>query len=74
MYESVHIRGFRGLQDVRFDALRRVNLIVGRNNSGKTSLLEALVCLGRATSPDVLLTLAKLRGQRVERKFIDAMR
>ncbi len=74
MYESLHIQGFRGLEDVRFDALRRVNLIVGRNNSGKTSLLEAIVCLGQATSPEVLLTLARLRGQKVERRSVDATR
>lgn len=36
------IRRFRGIEDVELSDLSRINLIVGRNNSGKTSVLEAL--------------------------------
>lgn len=36
------IEAFRGLQQVRLKDLSRVNLLVGGNNSGKTSVLEAL--------------------------------
>jgi energy-coupling factor transporter ATP-binding protein EcfA2 len=45
MIESLSIKSFRGIQDVRLDPLRRVNLIVGGNDSGKTSILEALTLL-----------------------------
>ncbi len=37
-----HIAAFRGLKDVTLDQLARVNLLVGGNNCGKTSVLEAL--------------------------------
>jgi energy-coupling factor transporter ATP-binding protein EcfA2 len=36
------IRRFRGLQDLTLDDLGRVNLLVGPNDSGKTSILEAI--------------------------------
>ncbi|MEX2606365.1 MAG: AAA family ATPase [Kiritimatiellia bacterium] len=36
---------FRGLKSVRFDGLGRINLVVGGNNTGKTSVLEALCLL-----------------------------
>lgn len=36
------IHAFRGLQGIKIDGLSRVNLFVGANNSGKTSVLEAL--------------------------------
>ncbi|MFO0762465.1 MAG: ATP-binding protein [Byssovorax sp.] len=36
------IRNFRALQDLEVPRLGRVNLIVGKNNSGKSSILEAL--------------------------------
>lgn len=39
---SLEVRGFRAFRRLRIDRLGRVNLIVGKNNVGKTSLLEAL--------------------------------
>ena len=42
MLTSIHIRGFKGFRDTKIPELRRVNLILGGQNSGKTSLLEAI--------------------------------
>lgn len=42
MISSIELNHFRGFDSLKLDGLKRVNLIVGRNNSGKTSLLEAL--------------------------------
>ncbi len=39
---SLEIRNFRAFHDLKIEHLGRVNLIVGKNNVGKTSLLEAL--------------------------------
>lgn len=36
------IRNFRGFEDLQLSGLQAVNLIVGENNSGKTSFLEAI--------------------------------
>lgn len=71
MYESIRIEGFRALDRVQLDGLRRVNLVVGRNNVGKTTLLEAMLLLAGATNPDVLLTLGRMRGQRLEKNNPD---
>jgi AAA domain, putative AbiEii toxin, Type IV TA system len=40
--ESFSVEGFRTFSRLRIDRLARVNLIVGKNNVGKTVLLEAL--------------------------------
>lgn len=45
MITSLQIRNFRGLKDVALRQLRRVNLLVGGNDTGKTSVLEALTLL-----------------------------
>lgn len=45
-----HIRQFRNLQQVEFDASSGVNLITGQNASGKTSLLEAIYYLSHVRS------------------------
>jgi AAA15 family ATPase/GTPase len=42
MLSSIHIQGFKGFKDTKIEPLRRVNLIVGGQNSGKTSVLEAI--------------------------------
>lgn len=42
MLTSLRVTGFRDLKSLRVDSLARVNLFVGTNNCGKTSLLEAI--------------------------------
>jgi AAA15 family ATPase/GTPase len=41
MLTSLKIANFRALKDFHVRQLGRVNLIVGRNNSGKSTVLEA---------------------------------
>ena len=43
--DSLMIDSFRGIKDLYLENLNNVNLIVGPNNSGKTSLLEAIELL-----------------------------
>ena len=51
MFESLRIRNYRVFDDLEMTGLHRVNLIAGRNNSGKTSLLEAIFLLCGAGNP-----------------------
>ena len=48
MLERLHIGNFRGFGDLEIDKLGRINLVAGKNNVGKTTLLEAISLLGRA--------------------------
>ena len=41
MLGTLHLHKFRGFNDYELADLTRVNLLVGKNNSGKTSILEA---------------------------------
>lgn len=43
MLTSIHIQGFKGFKDTLITPLRKVNLILGGQNVGKTSLLEAVI-------------------------------
>ena len=48
MLTTLHVSGFRDLHELEVERLGPVNLFVGANNSGKTSLLEAVeIFLGR---------------------------
>ncbi|MEM9493163.1 MAG: AAA family ATPase, partial [Myxococcota bacterium] len=42
MLTSFTIKNYRGFKELSMDPLARVNLLVGANNSGKSSVLEAL--------------------------------
>jgi ABC-type dipeptide/oligopeptide/nickel transport system ATPase component len=43
MLKSLKIENFRGFESFELKQLGRINLLVGENNSGKTSVLEALL-------------------------------
>lgn len=45
MFQSLEIQNFRGFGKFALGELGRINLIVGKNNTGKTSLLEAITLL-----------------------------
>lgn len=49
-WKSIHIERFRRLENLRLEDLGAVNLLVGKNNSGKTSVLEALAIASNPTS------------------------
>ena len=45
MITELEIQNFRGFKNLKLEGLRRVNLLVGGNDTGKTSILEAIVLL-----------------------------
>lgn len=45
MLQSIAIRHFRGFRELEIARMGRLNLLTGRNNAGKTSLLEAIFLL-----------------------------
>lgn len=51
MLNSLVIKNFRMLEDFKVEKLGRVNLIVGKNNSGKSTVLEALRIYAGANLP-----------------------
>jgi len=50
MFTKISIKNFRGFRSLTLEDLQQVNLIVGKNNSGKTSLLEGLAVLADPAS------------------------
>ena len=63
MLRDLTIKNYRAFKDFSIDGLARVNLIVGSNNAGKTSFLEAVYLLANQGSPAVLLQLLDKRGE-----------
>lgn len=63
MYSSIRISGYRGLESFSLSDLGRINLLVGANNSGKTSILECIELLRSGGNPNVLLAILNRRGE-----------
>ncbi|MDM8526019.1 AAA family ATPase [Desulfococcaceae bacterium HSG8] len=70
MIESIEIRNFRCFEHTRLSGFKRINLIGGKNNSGKTALLEALY-LNSSPAGNSVMFLIRLRGEYL--KFIKAL-
>ena len=70
MLNSVHIKNFRLFKDFHIDDLARVNLIVGKNNVGKSSLLEAISLLVNQQAPSILFELLENRQEIVYKEGV----
>lgn len=62
MLSNLHISNFRAFKPLKIDKLGKINIVSGRNNSGKTSLLEAIFLLSGAANPSLLLNANVIRG------------
>jgi energy-coupling factor transporter ATP-binding protein EcfA2 len=66
MLRDLRISGFRGLREFAMSGLGRVNLLVGNNNCGKTTVLEAIALLSSPGNAAPLWQLQSRRGEFVE--------
>jgi predicted ATPase len=62
MFKSVRVKDFRAITDLTVDGLGRVNLFVGHNACGKTTLLEGIFFLIGATNPKLPVSVNTFRG------------
>ncbi len=66
---SIALQKFRAFRDFKAEELGRVNLITGKNKSGKTSLLEALILLSSKADPEVLDAMLAYREEESRRDW-----
>jgi len=62
MFKSIKIKNLRAITELEVDNLGQVNLFVGQNSCGKTTLLEAFFFLIGATNPKLPLNANTFRG------------
>lgn len=63
MLDSLHIKNFRCFEDLTIPSLGRVNLIVGKNNSGKSTLLEAMYIFSNRGGLRAITDVLSHRGE-----------
>jgi ABC-type transport system involved in cytochrome c biogenesis ATPase subunit len=62
MLRSFSVSNFRGFRSLAVERLKRVNIITGRNNVGKTALLEALFLSSGHFNPQLPMIVNAWRG------------
>jgi hypothetical protein len=72
MIPSLSVKNFRLFRSLRVSHLSRVNLIVGKNSSGKSAFLESLQLFAASGAPSVLLDLVSSRDGYWESEIGDA--
>lgn len=67
---SFQVSNFRGFENLTVDNLSRVNLITGKNNTGKTCLLEAISLYKSEFESDLLYKILHERNELEDEKLI----
>lgn len=62
-FNSVYIKQYRVLNEFKIDNLNRINIFAGFNNTGKTSLLEAIYLLTKQNDIASFLELIRLKNK-----------
>lgn len=62
MFKKISIENFRGIKSLSVENFSRVNLFFGKNNSGKSTVLESAFLLTGMTNPHLLVLCNEVRG------------
>ena len=65
MIKNFEVKNYRGLKHLKLDNLARVNLFAGKNNVGKTAVLEALSILYTGGKEQTIAELLTFRGEKL---------
>ena len=66
LFSSADIKSYRRIKDIKLENLKRINLFVGPNNSGKTSVLECFYLMTRLNDLAAFLEAEQLRSKSEE--------
>lgn len=64
-FKDIEIEKFRGIKRLAIEDFKQINLIAGGNNSGKSSILEAIFLLTGLSSPDLSIRINNFRDYSV---------
>ena len=62
-FKNIKINNFRGIDHLEIDDFSRVNVFLGQNSSGKSSVLECILLLMGMSNPDLPQTINAIRSR-----------
>jgi AAA15 family ATPase/GTPase len=73
MFQSLSVTNFRGFKELKVQGLDRMNLFLGKNNVGKSALLESIFLLAAPMNAELPLRLHGFRGIEQLRGDVEAI-
>lgn len=70
-FKNIEIKNFRGIDHLRIEDFSRVNIFLGQNSSGKSSILECLLLLVGMSNPDLPQTINSIRSRSYHSSLLD---
>ena len=64
MFHNIEINRFRGIKHSKIEGLKQINLFFGKNNCGKSSLLDAIFLISGISNPKLPLNVNIIRNYR----------
>lgn len=62
-FKNIEIKNFRGIDHLKIDDFSRVNVFLGQNSSGKSSVLECLLLIMGMSNPDLPQNINSIRSR-----------
>lgn len=62
-FKNIEIKNFRGIESLKMEDFSRVNVLMGQNSSGKSSVLECLLLMVGMSNPDLPQLMNSLRAR-----------
>ena len=62
-FKNIEIKNFRVIDHLKMDDFSRVNILLGQNSSGKSSVLECLLLIMGMSNPDLPQTINSIRSR-----------
>lgn len=62
-FKNIEISNFRGINHLRIEDFSRINVFLGQNSSGKSSVLESLLLLMGMSNPDLPQMINSIRAR-----------
>lgn len=62
-FKNIKIKNFRGIEHLTIDDFSRVNVFLGQNSSGKSSVLETILFLTGMSNPDLPQNINYIRSR-----------
>ena len=70
-FKNIEIKNFRGIDHLKIEDFSRVNIFLGQNSSGKSSILECLLLLVGMSNPDLPQTINSIRSRSYHSSLLD---
>ena len=62
-FKNIEIKNFRGIDYLKIEDFSRVNVFLGQNSSGKSSVLECLLLMMGMSNPDLPQNINSIRSR-----------